>query len=83
MSISLREFKEIKHLFESLENQDAKVEMNLETLRATMKREHGVAEDGTDAAVEFLRDNNIINVDWEHAQAWITPGTQWGTWEQK
>lgn len=81
MSISLREFKEIKHLFESLENQDAKVEMNLETLRATMKREHGVAEDGTDAAVEFLRDNNIINVDWERDQAWLTPGPQWGVWK--
>lgn len=81
MSISLREFKEIKHLFESLENQDAKVEMNLETLRATMKREHGVAEDGTDAAVEFLRNNNIINVAWERDQAWLSPGAQWGVWK--
>lgn len=81
MSNNLRAFKEIKRHFESLEGQDATVEMNLDTLHGLMKRNHGTKEDDTDKAVEFLRDNNIIKVDWENTQAWITPGPQWGAWE--
>lgn len=83
MSNDLKAFKEIKRHFESLEGQDATVEMNLNTLRGAMKRHHGTTEDDTDKAVEFLRDNNIIKVDWENTQAWITPGRQWGVWEPK
>lgn len=83
MSNALRAFKEIKHKFESLDEADAPLEMELDEVRQAMKRHHGTKEDDTDKAVEQLRNNNIIKVDWEHAQSWITPGTQWGTWEQK
>lgn len=83
MSNNLRAFKEIKRHFESLEGQDATVEMNLNTLRGLMKRNHGTTEDDTDKDVEFLRNNHIININWERTQAWLTPGRQWGVWEPK
>lgn len=81
MSTSLNAFKEIKRYYDSLAEAGAPLEMELDGVRQAMKRHHGTTEDDTDKAVEFLRDNNIIKVDWEHAQAWITPGTQWGAWE--
>ena len=83
MSNNLRAFKEIKRYFESLAEAGAPLEMELDGIRQAMKRHHGTTRDDTDKAVEFLRNNNIININREQAQAWITPGTQWGTWEQK
>lgn len=83
MSTSLKAFKEIKRYYESLSEEGAPPEMELDGLRQAMARHHGTTRDDTDKAVEFLRDNNIIKVEWEHAQAWLTPGQQWGTWEQK
>lgn len=80
MSNNLRAFKEIKRHFESLEGQDATVEINLDTLRGLMKRNHGTKRDDTDKAVEFLRDKNIVEMYWEGV-FWITPGRQWGVWE--
>ena len=82
MSNDLKAFKEIKRHFESLEGQDATVKMNLDTLRGLMKRNHGTKRDDTDKAVEFLRDNNIVEMYWEGV-FWITPGRQWGVWEPK
>lgn len=81
MSNSLRAFKEIKHKFESLAEADAPLEMELDGLCQAMKRHHGTKWEDAGKAVKFLRNNNIIKVEWEHAQAWITPGPQWGTWE--
>ena len=81
MSTSLNAFKEIRRKFDSLTEAGALPEMEIDGLRQIMKRNHGTKEADTDKAVEFLRDNNIINVNSEHAQIWITPGTQWGTWE--
>lgn len=82
MSNNLRAFKEIKRHFESLEGQDATVKMNLDTLRGLMKRNHGTKKDDTDKAVEFLCDNNIVEMYCEGG-FWITPGRQWGVWEPK
>lgn len=81
MSNSLNAFKEIKHYFESLAEAGAPLEMELDGVRQAMKRHHGTTKDDTDKAVEFLLDNNIIKVEWEHAQAWLTPGPQWGVWK--
>lgn len=83
MSNSLNAFKEIKRFYESLAEAGAPLEMELDGVRQAMARHHGTTRDDTDKAVEFLRDNNIINLNWEHDQAWITPGRQWGVWEPK
>lgn len=81
MSTSLKAFKEIKRYFDSLAEEDAPLEMELDGVRQAMKRHHDTTEDDTDQAVEYLRNNNIININREHAQFWITPGQQWGVWE--
>lgn len=81
MSNSLRAFKEIKHKFESLAEAGAPLEMELDGVRSAMARHHGTKKDDTNKAVKFLLSNNIIKVEWEHAQAWIKPGAQWGVWK--
>lgn len=81
MSNNLKAFKEIKHKFESLAAAGAPLEMELDGLCQAMARHHGTKREDTGEAVRFLLDNNIIKVEWEHAQAWITPGRQWGVWE--
>lgn len=81
MSNDLRAFKEIKRFYDSLAESGAPLEMELDGLSQAMKRNHGTKKDDTDKAVEFLRDNNIVEMYWEYDEAWITPGTQWGTWE--
>ncbi|MCT1819375.1 hypothetical protein M3B96_10535 [Corynebacterium propinquum] len=83
MSNNLRAFKEIKRFYDSLAEAGAPLEMELDGLSQAMKRHHGTKVKDTDQAVEFLRNNNIINLNWEHDQAWITPGPQWGVWEPK
>lgn len=81
MSNSLNAFRKIKRDFDSLAAAGAPLEIELDAVRQAMKKRCGTKEDDTDKAVEFLRDNNIINLEWEHTQAWITPGPQWGVWE--
>lgn len=81
MSNDLKAFKEIKRYFDSLAEAGAPLEMELDGLRKAMKRHHGTKEDDTDKAVEQLRDDKIITLDWEGPQTWIHPGTQWGVWE--
>lgn len=82
MSNSLKAFKEIKRFYESLAEAGAPLEMELDGLSQAMKRHHGTKEDDTDKAVEFLRDNNIVEMYCEGG-FWITPGRQWGVWEPK
>ena len=81
MSNALRAFKEIKHKFERLAEAGTPLEMELDGLCQAMKRHHGTKWEDAGKAVEFLRNNNIIDIYWEHAQCWITPGPQWGSWE--
>lgn len=83
MSNNLRAFKEIKRYFDSLAEEGAPLEMELDGVRDAMKRRHLTKAKDTDKAVEFLRNNNIINLNWERDLAWITPGRQWGVWEPK
>lgn len=83
MSNSLNAFKELRRYFDSLAEADAPLEMELDGVRQAMERHHDTKVKDTDQAVEFLRNNNIINVNWEGPQVWITPGPQWGVWEPK
>lgn len=83
MSNDLKVFKEIKRYFDSLAEEGAPLEMELYGVRDAMTRRHLTKVKDTDQAVEFLRSNNIINVNWEYDEAWITPGRQWGVWEPK
>lgn len=82
MSNDLKAFKEIKRFYDSLAEAGAPLEMELDGVRQAMKRHHGTTKDDTDKAVEFLRDNNIVEMYWEGG-FWITPGPQWGVWEPK
>ncbi|WP_144737366.1 hypothetical protein [Corynebacterium propinquum] len=81
MSNALKAFKEIKRFYDSLAEAGAPIEMELYGVRDAMKRRHLTKAKDTDKAVEFLRNNNIITLDWEGPLAWIRPGQQWGVWE--
>lgn len=81
MSNSLKVFKEIKRYYERLDEDDAALEMELDEVCQAMERHHSTKWPDTGEAVEFLRKNNIIDIYWEHAECWITPGPQWGVWE--
>lgn len=83
MSNALKAFKEIKRFYDSLAEAGAPLEMELDGVRDAMLAHYGIAVDDTDKAVEQLRDDNIISLDWEGPQTWIHPGEQWGVWEPK
>lgn len=81
MSNALKAFKEIKRYFDSLAEAGAPIEMELYGVRDAMLAHYGIGVDDTDTAVEQLRDDNIVSLDWEGPLAWIRPGEQWGVWE--
>lgn len=81
MSNALKAFKEIKRFYDNLAEEGAPLEMELDGVRDAMLAHYGIGVDDTDTAVEQLRDDKIIDLDWEGPLAWITPGPQWGVWE--